>query len=124
MSILTRDVILELIRSCEIEIEPYSADLVGPASIDLRLANSFRVFRNVRKTYDVSESSELEEITELVHAYQSGGFSFEVFFNLMERGGAYPAQHSMEDEKTALRNEASPGSPNPKPNPDVEGDAE
>ena len=67
MSVLTRDVILELIRSGEIEIDPYSADLVGPASIDLRLANSFRVFRNVRKTYDVSESSELSEITELVH---------------------------------------------------------
>jgi dCTP deaminase len=67
MSILTRDVILELFRSGEIEIDPYSPDLVGPASIDLRLANSFRVFRNVRKTYDVSESSELDEITELVH---------------------------------------------------------
>ena len=66
MSILTRDVILELIHSGRIVIDPYSADLVGPASIDLRLDNSFRVFRNVRKTYNVLENSGLEEITECV----------------------------------------------------------
>lgn len=67
MSILTRDVILELIRSGTIEIDPFCADLVGPASIDLRLDNSFRVFRNARKTYNVLEDSGLEEITERVY---------------------------------------------------------
>ena len=67
MSILTRDVILGLIQSGEIEIDPYSEDLVGPASVDLRLGNDFRVFKNARKTYDVLEDSGLEEITEYVH---------------------------------------------------------
>jgi dCTP deaminase len=67
MSILTRDVIFELIHSGVIEIDPYCADLVGPASIDLRLADSFRVFKNVRKTYDVLEDSGLDEITESVY---------------------------------------------------------
>jgi dCTP deaminase len=60
-------VIFELIHSGKIKIDPYSADLVGPASIDLRLDNSFRVFRNVRKTYDVLENSGLDQITESVH---------------------------------------------------------
>jgi dCTP deaminase len=67
MSILTRDEIMKLLRSGEIEIEPFSEELIGPASIDLRLGNDFRVFKNARKTYDVLEGSELENITELVH---------------------------------------------------------
>lgn len=67
MAILTRDPILELLDSGEIEIEPYSVALIGPASIDLRLGNDFRVFKNARKTYDVTEENGLDEITELVH---------------------------------------------------------
>ena len=67
MAVLTHDEILKLIDSGEIEVDPYSETLVGPASIDLRLGNDFRVFKNARRTYDVTEENGLDEITELVH---------------------------------------------------------
>lgn len=67
MSILTREPILKLLNSGEIEIDPYTDSLLGPASIDLRLGNDFRVFKNARKTYDVMDENGLDEITELVH---------------------------------------------------------
>ena len=67
MSILTREIILDLLSKGDIEIDPYSEELIGPASIDLRLDNKFRVFKNARKTYHVLEDSSLDEITELVH---------------------------------------------------------
>jgi dCTP deaminase len=67
MAILTRDPILKLLNSGEIEIDPFLGSLVGPASIDLRLGNDFRIFKNARKTYDVTEENGLDEFTELVH---------------------------------------------------------
>lgn len=67
MTILTRDPILKLIHNGEIEIDPYSEDLVGPASIDLRLGSDFRVFKNARKTYDVLEDNRIDEILSLIH---------------------------------------------------------
>lgn len=73
MSILTHDAILALIRSERIQIDPFSEKQVGPASIDLRVGNDFRVFRNVRKIFDVREDSNLDEITEKVHVPDSEG---------------------------------------------------
>ena len=67
MSVLTRDIILNLIQTEKIEIDPYCEDLVGPASIDLRLDNNFRIFKSVQKTYSVMDDSQLDEITEQVH---------------------------------------------------------
>jgi len=67
MSVLTRDEIMKLLATGEIEIEPFSEELIGPASIDLRLGNDFRVFKNARKTYDILEESDLDNITEFVH---------------------------------------------------------
>jgi dCTP deaminase len=67
MSILTRDVILGLIHSGKIEIDPYSEDLVGPASVDLRLDSNFKIFRNIWKPHNVVEDNGLNEITESVH---------------------------------------------------------
>jgi dCTP deaminase len=67
MAILTRNHILKLIESGKLEIDPYLDTLVGPASIDLRLGNDFRVFKNARTTYDVTEGNGIDEITELVH---------------------------------------------------------
>src|SRR5919199_428405 len=67
MSILTRGVILDLIRSGQIAIDPFSDQQVGPASIDLRLGNDFRVFKEIRRPYDVTEEGALDEITEQVY---------------------------------------------------------
>ena len=47
MSILTRDEILKLISAGQIRIEPFLEKQVGPASIDLHLGNSFRVFKEI-----------------------------------------------------------------------------
>ena len=44
MTILGRSAILEEIRKGNIRIDPYSEEMVGPASVDLHLSNAFRVF--------------------------------------------------------------------------------
>jgi len=67
MSVLTHNVIIELIESGKIEIDPFIEALVGPASIDLRLGNNFRVFNNNCKNHDVNEESNINEITESVY---------------------------------------------------------
>lgn len=67
MSILTREVILESIRAGQIRVDPFSEGQVGPASIDLRLGNDFRVFKEARHPFDVTEEGALDEITESVH---------------------------------------------------------
>jgi dCTP deaminase len=67
MSILTHDVILALIQSGHIKVDPFSPEQVGPASIDLRLGNDFRVFKEARHPFDVTEEGALDGITEAVH---------------------------------------------------------
>jgi dCTP deaminase len=72
MSILTHEVILELIQAGRIKVDPFSAELVGPASIDLRLGNDFRVFKEARHPFDVTEEGALDDITESVHVPDGG----------------------------------------------------
>ncbi len=66
MSILTRDEILKEIERGRIKIEPFDPNALGPASIDLRLDNQFRVFKKYHDTFDVREDSDYNEITEFV----------------------------------------------------------
>src|SRR5579859_2773476 len=47
-SVLSDATILELVRSERIRIDPWDETLVQPASVDLRLGDSFRVFHNHR----------------------------------------------------------------------------
>ncbi|HSO99758.1 MAG TPA: LAGLIDADG family homing endonuclease [Solirubrobacteraceae bacterium] len=47
-SVLSDGTILELVEAGRIRIEPWDAGLVQPASVDLRLGDSFRVFHNHR----------------------------------------------------------------------------
>ena len=58
MSILARSEILNEIAHGRIEIDPYDPEMVGPASIDLHLANAFRVF--VRMPTDVVVADDLD----------------------------------------------------------------
>ncbi len=64
MAILTHDVILEQIHAGRIKITPFSESQVGPASIDLHLDSVFRVFKEVRRPFDVTEEADLGLITE------------------------------------------------------------
>lgn len=55
ITILSRNEILKYIEEGKIEISPFEKDQVGPTSIDLTLGNDFRVFRKVRKIFQVKE---------------------------------------------------------------------
>ena len=58
-SVLSDGTILELVQQGRIRIEPWDASLVQPASVDLRLGDSFRVFHNYRvSTIDLREPPE------------------------------------------------------------------
>jgi dCTP deaminase len=47
-SVLSDGTIVELVEAGRIRIDPWDAGLVQPASVDLRLGDSFRVFHNHR----------------------------------------------------------------------------
>jgi dCTP deaminase len=47
-SVLSDGTILELVQAGRIEVDPWDPQMVQPASIDLRLGDSFRVFHNHR----------------------------------------------------------------------------
>ena len=49
-SVLSDGTILELVEAGRIEIDPWDPNMVQPASIDLRLGDSFRFFHNHRVT--------------------------------------------------------------------------
>jgi dCTP deaminase len=49
-SVLSDGTILRLVEEGRIRIDPWDPKLVQPASIDLRLGDSFRVFHNHRAT--------------------------------------------------------------------------
>lgn len=66
MSILTHDEILREIRDGNIEIEPFTEDMVGPGSVDLTLGSHFRTFRKLHEIYNVTDESNFHEITDMV----------------------------------------------------------
>ena len=66
MSILTHDEIIRRVREGEIGIDPFDERFVGPASMDLHLANQFRIFRRVRDIFHVTEAADYESVTEVV----------------------------------------------------------
>jgi dCTP deaminase len=49
-SVLSDGTILDLVTAGRIKVDPWDASMVQPASIDLRLGDSFRVFHNHRIT--------------------------------------------------------------------------
>jgi dCTP deaminase len=55
MSVLGRQAIFDAIETGAIVITPFSPEHVGPASVDLTLANTFRVFRKVHQVIEVAE---------------------------------------------------------------------
>ena len=68
MAVLTHDEILERVKSGEIIIEPFSPEAVGPASIDLHLDSTFRVFKKTNKILHVTEDIDFNEVTSVIEA--------------------------------------------------------
>lgn len=66
MAILTHDEIIRRVRSGEIGVDPFSENAVGPASVDLHLSNSFRVFTRVRDIFHVTEEADYSRVTEVI----------------------------------------------------------
>jgi dCTP deaminase len=66
MSILGRQAILQAIERGEITITPFQPELVGPASVDLTLARTFRVFRKVHQVIAVREHTDYRELTDKI----------------------------------------------------------
>ena len=70
MSVLGRQAILQAIEQGVIAITPFQSELVGPASVDLTLAATFRVFRKVHQVIEVRENTDYREYTERVEVAQ------------------------------------------------------
>jgi dCTP deaminase len=63
--VLSDRTIREEIAAGRIVIDPFDDDLVQPSSIDVRVGDAFRVFRNSRYPY-IDVKQEMEDLTELV----------------------------------------------------------
>jgi dCTP deaminase len=49
-----------------IKIQPFNREQVGPASIDLHLGNTFRVFEKTRQVFNVKEEADYRQVTRTV----------------------------------------------------------
>lgn len=66
MAVLGRAAILQAIEQGFIAITPFDPRHVGPASVDLTLAASFRVFRKVHQVIEVGEHTDYRALTEKI----------------------------------------------------------
>jgi dCTP deaminase len=73
-SVLSDGTIRRLVDEGRIVIQPYDAQLVQPASIDLRLGDSFRVFNNHKAAAIDLRSGPPQGLTEEVTANERDGF--------------------------------------------------
>jgi dCTP deaminase len=66
MAVLGRQAILEAIEQDALSITPFRRELVGPASVDLTLASTFRVFRKVHQVIEVDEATDYRDLTDKI----------------------------------------------------------
>lgn len=64
MAVLGRAAILRALEDGSIQITPFTPERVGPASVDLTLANTFRVFQKVHQIIEVHEDTDYRELTD------------------------------------------------------------
>jgi dCTP deaminase len=69
--ILSDRTLRERIDAGDIGIEPFDPELIQPASIDIRLANSFLVFRNTKRPF-IDTRAPAEDLMELVEVPMDG----------------------------------------------------
>jgi dCTP deaminase len=72
MAVLGRGAILDAIEQGAITITPFDPALVGPASVDLTLAPSFRVFRKVHAVIEVGEDTDYRQLTDKITVPDGG----------------------------------------------------
>lgn len=70
--ILTRDVILDEIKTGNIKISPFDELLLGPASYDLKLGNTLRVFTAQKEVYAVRDDADFAHLTKLIDLTSDG----------------------------------------------------
>jgi dCTP deaminase len=74
MATLGKDELLKLIESGTLRIEPFRKEQVGPASINLHLGDSFRVFEKTRDVFHVREDADYKQLTRAVKVERNGSF--------------------------------------------------
>lgn len=74
MATLGRDELLRLIREGTLKIKPFNKAQIGPASIDLHLGSSFRVFEKTRDVFDIREDADYKRITRSVKVKRNSSF--------------------------------------------------
>ena len=74
MATLGKDELLKLIENGILRIEPFQKEQVGPASINLHLGNSFRVFEKTRDVFHVREDADYKQLTRAVKVDRNGSF--------------------------------------------------
>ena len=72
MAVLGRQAILQAVDDGLIAITPFNADHVGPASIDLTLGSTFRVFRKVHEVIEVRDHTDYRECTDKLEIPEGG----------------------------------------------------
>lgn len=72
MCILTHDEILREVEEGGIRITPFDPARVGPASVDLHLGHSFRVFKPARQTVRIDGTSDYRDLSDKVQIPEGG----------------------------------------------------
>jgi dCTP deaminase len=65
--------LIKAIKSGRIKIDPYNKDLIQPSSIDFRISNKFRTFKNYKYTF-IDPRQNQEDLTELVELKNGSPF--------------------------------------------------
>ncbi|MBS1266986.1 MAG: dCTP deaminase, dUMP-forming [Candidatus Woesearchaeota archaeon] len=71
MTVLAKNQILKEIKKGRIKINPFSKDQVEAGSVDLHLADEFRVFNNNSKIIDVKENLDVRDYSKIVRVKDS-----------------------------------------------------
>jgi dCTP deaminase len=74
MATLGKDELLKLIENGILRIEPFRREQVGPASINLHLGESFRVFEKTRDVFHVREDANYKQLTRAVKVERNSSF--------------------------------------------------
>ena len=72
MAVLERQAILQAINDELIAVTPFNANHVGPASVDLTLGSTFRVFRKVHEVIEVRDHTDYRECTDKLEIPEGG----------------------------------------------------
>jgi len=72
LAVLGRDQIFQLLADGMLKIDPFEGNQVGPASIDLHLGDTFRVFEKSREIFHVREDADYKRITRTVQVEKEG----------------------------------------------------